>query len=87
MSAVIRARANEWTRHTLVTRHDNKVTGRIIIVMQRLHDDDMIGHVTQLTELKQISFAAIAQHDESYAIATPFGMGARSHGRDIRTGQ
>ena len=28
LSAVVRARANEWARHTLFTRHDNKVTGR-----------------------------------------------------------
>lgn len=74
MSAVVRARANEWARHTLFTRHNNKTTGRIVIVMQRLHQDDMIGHVAELTDLKVLSFPAIAQEDENYDIRTPFGI-------------
>jgi predicted phage terminase large subunit-like protein len=69
-----RNRANEWAGHTLFTRHDNKMTGRIILVMQRLHEDDMIGHVGQLADMKLISFAAIAQSNETYEIATPFGI-------------
>ena len=72
MSVVVRARANEWARHTLFTRHNSKTTGRIIIVMQRLHQDDMIGHVAELSDLKVLSFPAIAQNRESYKIRTPF---------------
>ena len=73
MSEVVRVRANEWARHTLFTRHNNKSTGRTIIAMQRLHQDDMIGHVAELSDLKVLSFSAIAQHDETYQIRTPFG--------------
>jgi predicted phage terminase large subunit-like protein len=79
LSEVVRARANEWARHTLFTRHNDKVSGRIILVMQRLHQDDMIGHVAELTDLRVLSFPAIALANEHYAIRTPFGV--RHHQR------
>ena len=74
LSEVERARANAWARHSLFTRLNDKANGRIIIVMQRLHEDDMIGHVASFSELKIVAFAAIADVDESYAIKTPFGV-------------
>lgn len=42
--------------------------------MQRLHEDDMIGHVRSFTDdFELISFPAIAQADEHHVIETPFG--------------
>lgn len=73
MSDVERAKANRWAQHTLFTRLNDKVTGRIIIVMQRLHEDDMIGFVASVSPLKIVSFAAIAQADESFRIETSHG--------------
>jgi predicted phage terminase large subunit-like protein len=37
--------ANEFMTKTLATRLDNKFTGAIIVVMQRLHEDDPTGHL------------------------------------------
>jgi predicted phage terminase large subunit-like protein len=79
LSDVERNRANNWARHSLFTRLNDKKNGRVIFVMQRLHEDDMIGHVSQFMELKQLSFAAIAQEDEYHEFTTPFGI--RRHHR------
>jgi predicted phage terminase large subunit-like protein len=74
-----RARANSWARHTLFTRLNDKASGAIILVMQRLHEDDMIGHVSTFSKLKLVSFPALAQDDEHFSIKTPFGI--REHQR------
>jgi predicted phage terminase large subunit-like protein len=74
-----RKAANEWARHTLFSRLNNKGDGAIILVQQRQHEDDMIGHVATFCELKLLSFAAIAQADEHYVIPTPHGV--REHRR------
>jgi predicted phage terminase large subunit-like protein len=63
----------------LFTRLNDKINGKIILVMQRLHEDDMIGHVAELCDMKVIAFPAIAQEDEEYVIKTPFGV--RRHSR------
>lgn len=41
-----RRRTNEWFQNTLFSRLDDKRTGRIIVAMQRLHEDDVTGHLT-----------------------------------------
>jgi hypothetical protein len=69
-----RNRANSWARSTLFTRLNDKAIGAIIVVMQRLHEDDMIGHVQGIANFELLSFAAIAQEDEDYEIETPFGI-------------
>jgi predicted phage terminase large subunit-like protein len=73
LSDAERKRANDWTRHTLFTRINNKKDDRIIIVMQRLHEDDTIGHVMEFGDFELLGFAAIAQDDEVHVIRTPFG--------------
>jgi hypothetical protein len=40
-----RQATNEWFSHTLYSRLNDKRNGAIVIVMQRLHEDDLIGHV------------------------------------------
>jgi predicted phage terminase large subunit-like protein len=39
----MRACANDWVRNTFLRRLNNKKTGRIVGVMQRLHEDDTTG--------------------------------------------
>jgi predicted phage terminase large subunit-like protein len=73
LSDAERTRANEWAKHTLFTRINNKKDDRIIIVMQRLHEDDMIGHVMEFADFELLSFPAIAEEDEVHMIRTPFG--------------
>jgi hypothetical protein len=45
LSETQRKAVNEWYDHTLFSRLNDKRTGRIIIIMQRLHEDDLVGHV------------------------------------------
>lgn len=52
---------NQWYDHTLVTRLNNKETGVIIIVMQRLHQDDLVGHVMAQENWEVLSFPAISE--------------------------
>jgi phage terminase large subunit-like protein len=52
---------------------NDKRTGRIIIIMQRLHEDDLVGHVLGMEPWKTIRFPAIAQEDEAHDIITLYG--------------
>ena len=79
LSEVERAKANHWLSHSLITRLNNKVSGKIILVMQRLHEVDMIGYFLSLGDAKLVSFPAIAQEDENHEWQTPFGV--RHHHR------
>src|ERR1700688_1045351 len=45
LSETRRNSVNEWYDGTLLSRLNSKETGVIIIVMQRLHQDDLVGHV------------------------------------------
>jgi predicted phage terminase large subunit-like protein len=73
LSDTERSKANAWARHTLFTRLNRKSDDRIIIVQQRLHEDDMIGHIQGIAGFETLSFPAIAQEDEEHIIQTPFG--------------
>jgi predicted phage terminase large subunit-like protein len=62
--------ANEWFKNTLLSRLDDKRTGAIIIVMQRVHMDDLTGFVTsQSDEWEVLSLPAIAEVDEVIPIS------------------
>src|ERR1700733_8897623 len=54
LSETQRNAVNNWYDHTLYSRLNDKRTGRIIIVMQRLHEDDLVGHVLGLEAWKVI---------------------------------
>lgn len=45
MSQSRRSAANEWFDGTLYSRLNDKTKGAIVIVMQRLHEDDLVGHL------------------------------------------
>jgi predicted phage terminase large subunit-like protein len=70
VSETQRNAVNDWYQHTLYSRLNNKETGCIIIIMQRLHEDDLVGHVLQQGEWKVLRFPAIATDDESHVIRT-----------------
>lgn len=76
LSDAERATINNWIQHTLFTRLNDKRHGRIVIVMQRLHEDDVIGNVVEKTQgdFKVLSFSAIAQTDEIHTHKTAFGV-------------
>jgi hypothetical protein len=45
VSQVSRERVIEWYRSTLVTRPDDKQAARVMVVMQRIHVDDLVGYL------------------------------------------
>ena len=73
LSETQRRSANEWYDHTLYSRLNDKRNGAIIIIMQRLHEDDLVGHVLEQEEWDVVRFPATAEADEEYAIQTVLG--------------
>lgn len=71
LSETQRKNVNDRYDHTLITRLNSKKTGRIIMIMQRLHEDDLVGHVLGLGDWKVLRFPAIAERDETYEIVSP----------------
>jgi predicted phage terminase large subunit-like protein len=60
---------NQWLTNTLVSRLDNKQTSAIIIVMQRVHMDDLSGFLINSPEKWEVlSLPAIAVEDASIPI-------------------
>ena len=59
LSEVLRRAANEWFVHTLYSRLNDKRHGAIVIIMQRLHEDDLVGHVLAQEEWEVLSLSLI----------------------------
>jgi hypothetical protein len=76
LSETKRSAANQWFMNTLLSRLDDKRTGAIVIVMQRVHVDDLTGFLlAQSDEWEVLSLPAIAECDETiplpdYAVAS-----------------
>jgi hypothetical protein len=73
LSQARRDAVNEWYDHTLYSRLNDKHRGAIVIIMQRLHEDDLVGHVLGQEAWEVVSFSAIAEADEVHAIETIWG--------------
>ena len=71
MSDAERTKVNNSFRNTVISRLDNKNTGAIVIIMQRLHDDDLVGNLTADDDhgWTVVNIAAIATEDCSYRIS------------------
>jgi predicted phage terminase large subunit-like protein len=67
-----RKAVNEWFDHTLYSRLNDKQTGCIIIIMQRLHEDDLVGHVLEQEAWDLVRLPAIAEEDEAHIIRSPY---------------
>jgi hypothetical protein len=68
-----RKAVNEWYDNTLLSRLNDKATGCIIIIMQRLHQDDLVGHVLEQEPWDVLSFPAIAEQGETHVIESVLG--------------
>ena len=68
-----RQAVNEWYDHTLYSRLNDKRDGCIIIIMQRLHEDDLVGHVLEQENWDLVRLAAIAEEEEVHTITTTLG--------------
>ena len=68
-SETLRNNVNQWFSSTLLSRLDNKQTGVIIVVMQRVHLNDLTGHLLERsTDWTILNLAAIAEEDERIEI-------------------
>ena len=66
LSETKRGAVNQWYANTLLSRLDDKRTGAIVIVMQRVHIDDLTGFVLAQSEgWAHLCLSAIAEHDEA----------------------
>ncbi len=74
-----RKSVNDWYDNTLVSRLNDKSTGCIIIIMQRLHQDDLVGHVLEQENWEVVSFPAIAEEESRHIVETC--LGRRSYRR------
>jgi hypothetical protein len=63
----------EWYDHSLMSRLNDKARGCIVIIMQRLHQDDLVGHVLAQEGWELLSLPAIAEEDETHWIEDAFG--------------
>ena len=76
MSETARRNANEWLDHTVRSRFNNQQTGALIIIMQRLHLDDLVGHVLEQERWDVVSLPAIAEVEERWVIESVHGRRA-----------
>jgi len=80
LSQTQRQAANEWFDHTLYSRLNDKLTGAIVLIMHRLHEDDLAGHVLEQEPWEVVRLPAIADDDERHRVETVFGP--QSFGRE-----
>jgi hypothetical protein len=69
MSNLRRASACEWFDNTVYSGLDDKQTDVIVLIMQRLHLDDLVGHVLATGEQwVRLNLPAIADFDQTIQI-------------------
>ena len=61
LSTARREAVNQWYDTTLYTRLDNKAKDVIVLVMQRLHVDDLVGHVLGKEPWAHLDLPAVAE--------------------------
>jgi predicted phage terminase large subunit-like protein len=77
LSEAKRSAANQWFTNTLLSRLDDKRNGAIVVVMQRVHIDDLTGFLSgQSDEWDVFSLPAVADSDEVIPLSA-----TRSHRR------
>jgi predicted phage terminase large subunit-like protein len=68
LSDTRRSAVNEWFDRTLYSRLDDKRQDVIIVIMQRLHVDDLIGYLLQKESWAYLQLPAIAEVEQSIPI-------------------
>jgi predicted phage terminase large subunit-like protein len=69
-----RQNVNDWFDHTLISRLNDKQNGCIIVITQRLHEDDLVGHLLGQGGWTLLRLPATAEEDEEHVIDTPYGQ-------------
>lgn len=63
-----RAKVIEWYRSTALSRLDDPKTGAIVVVMQRLHLDDLTGYLLEQGGWDVLRLPAIADETQTYEL-------------------
>jgi len=74
MSDAERSSANGWFDHTVSSRLNDKKTGAIVIIMQRLHQDDLVGHVLEQGPWDTLVLPAVAEAPQVFEYSNIFGQ-------------
>jgi hypothetical protein len=77
-SKSVREKTIQWYENTLLSRLDDKVHGAIVVVMQRLHLDDLAGHLLEKGGLSTSAFPRLRRGQRSSNWAMGGSTGARS---------
>jgi predicted phage terminase large subunit-like protein len=62
-SEAARENTKQWYSNTLLTRLDDKTKDAIVVVMQRLHLDDLVGHLLEQGGWTHLNLPAIAESE------------------------
>lgn len=81
LSAVERERAIETFRTTFFNRFDNLSDGRLLIVQQRIHEDDIVGWALRTGDWHHLNLPAYAEQDE--VVALPRGKSWQRRKGDV----
>lgn len=68
LSPVARDKINRWFDDTLAQRSNSQMTGSMIVVMQRLHENDLVGMLQKQGGFFELCLPAIATRDETIAL-------------------
>jgi predicted phage terminase large subunit-like protein len=60
-SQAVREKSIEWYRSTLLTGPDDKRAARIVVVMQRVHQEDLVGYLLEAGGFDVLDLPAIAR--------------------------
>lgn len=63
-----RDKVNRWFDGTVMQRPNSQMTGAIIVVMQRLHESDLVGTLKKQGGFFELCLPAIATRDEDIAL-------------------
>jgi predicted phage terminase large subunit-like protein len=77
-SETVRNGANDWVRSSLMSRFNDRRTGQMLVVVQRLHQHDVVGMLEETGDWETLSLPVIATETRTYDL----GRG-RSYTRPI----
>jgi predicted phage terminase large subunit-like protein len=72
-SEPLRTAVNQWYDSTLSSRLNDKERGVVIVIMQRLHQNDLVGHLMEKEHWDLLRLPAIAEQDERLEATAWYG--------------
>lgn len=77
-SPVKRKNLEEWFQNTFLSRLDDKRKGVMILVMQRLHSEDLTSFMQRQGNWEILSLPAIAEQDETFTLSDNITVGRKA---------